>query len=85
MMEQILECLLAEMSTTEERMEVKQEWMYANLGQMKVEIRTDQEEIMARLEAKIDAHNKKSEDLRGTLLSQTEIHYARTESTQQEI
>jgi hypothetical protein len=44
-MEEILECLLAKMNAMEERMEIKQEIMDANLREMKAEIRTNREEM----------------------------------------
>jgi hypothetical protein len=62
-MDQILECLLARMNVTEERME-------ASLREM----RTNQEEITANLVAKIEADNEKFEVLRGTLISRMDIY-----------
>jgi hypothetical protein len=80
MMEQILDCPLAVMNAMEERMEVEQERTDAIPREMKAEIRTNQEEIMARLEAKIEANNEKSETLQGTPVSQTDAHHAKTEA-----
>jgi hypothetical protein len=37
------------------------------------------------MEARKDANNEMSKDLRGTLVSQMDIHQARTESTQEEM
>jgi hypothetical protein len=38
---------------------------------------------MARLEAKIEANNEKSEILSGTLVSRMDIHQARTKAMQE--
>jgi hypothetical protein len=43
-------------------------------------MRTDQEEMTGRLEAKIEDNNKKFEVLQDTLISQVDIHQARTEA-----
>jgi hypothetical protein len=52
-----------------------------SLGEMKVEIRSSQE----RMEAKIEASNKHFEALRGTLFSRMDIHQAMTEAIQEEM
>jgi hypothetical protein len=44
-----------------------QERTDANLREMMAEIKTNREEMTARLEAKIEANNEKFEVLRGTL------------------
>jgi hypothetical protein len=51
------------------------------LRETKVEIRTNQE----RMEVKTEANKGKSEALRATLLSQMDIHQARTEVIQEEM
>jgi copper homeostasis protein CutC len=78
MMEQILECLLAEMNVMQERTDT-------SLKEIKAEIKTNQEEMMVRLESKIEANNEKFEVLPGSPISQTDIHQARTEFTQEEM
>jgi hypothetical protein len=77
-MEQILACALAKVNVMVERMDT-------NLREMKAEMRTDQEEMTARVEAKIEASNEKFEVLQDTLVSQMDIHQARTEAMKEKM
>jgi hypothetical protein len=57
--------------------------MKAEIRTNREETRIDQEEMAARLEAKIEDKNEMSEVLRGTLVSRMDIHQSRTEATQE--
>jgi hypothetical protein len=49
---------------------------------MKINLKEMREEMTASMEARIDANNEKSEVPRSILISQMDIHKAKTESVQ---
>jgi hypothetical protein len=83
-LEQILARLLAEMNVIEERPDASLREMKAEVSTSREEMRTDQSEMTARLEAKIEDNNEMFEALLGTLVSRMDIHETRTEASQQE-
>jgi hypothetical protein len=88
-MEQMVERLVAAIG----KIDTNQAKTDASLGEMKAEMRTDQEEMVARLEAmmqnnqeKMEARiDEKFEVLRGTLISLMDIHQEKMEATIQSI
>jgi type VI protein secretion system component Hcp len=88
-MEQIMACLLAEISSNREHLkeeigageELLEEEMLPKMETNQERTEANQE----KMEARIDASSEKSEVLRNTLVFRMDIHQARTLSTQEEM